>query len=100
MNARTKVASFALSCVESWRNDDGLVRERKNVVAIEVLGRDAEHVAVTVRIGSWVTLEGYIRTEELKGQHAVKVRTLSITVWEEGHEPSSDAGGAKTPRCS
>jgi len=84
MNARTKVTSFQLSTVESWRSGDGSVRERKNRVQIEVVGRDAEKIFREIRLGSWVTLEGYVRSEQFKGQDLMKIRTLSIIPWEDG----------------
>lgn len=69
--------------VESWLNAEGEHRERKNRITIEVVGRDSARVAKEARVGSWVSLEGYIRSENFKGQSLTKVRTLDITVWEE-----------------
>lgn len=69
--------------VESWVNADGEQRERKNRITVEVVGRDSERVATEARLGSWVYLEGYIRSENYKGQLLTKVRTLEVTVWEE-----------------
>jgi single-stranded DNA-binding protein len=68
--------------VESWLNGDGTLRERKNRIQIEVVGKDSADVAKKAKLGSWVTLEGYIRSEQFKGQDLTKVRTLAITVWE------------------
>ena len=68
--------------VESWLNGDGDLRERKNRIQIEVVGKDSAKIADIARLGSWVTLEGYIRSEQFKGQELIKVRTLAITVWE------------------
>ncbi len=67
---------------ESWRNDDGEQRERKNRITVEVVGRDSAYAAKG-KLGSWVTLEGYIRSEQFKGQDLIKVRTFSITIWGE-----------------
>lgn len=69
--------------IESWENAQGEYRERKNRVLIDVVGKEAARVAAEVRLGSRVKLEGYLRSEQLKGQDLVKVRTLSIDVWEE-----------------
>lgn len=68
--------------VESWLNGDGSHRERKNRIYIEVVGKDSAEIAAKAKIGSWVTLEGYIRSEQFKGQELTKVRTLAIEVWE------------------
>jgi single-stranded DNA-binding protein len=68
--------------VESWHNGDGSLRERKNRIFVEVVGRDSADVAEKAKLGSWVTIEGYIRSEQFKGQELTKVRTLAITVWE------------------
>jgi len=72
--------------VESWLNPDGESRARKNRVLVEVVGRDAEKVAREAKLGSWVTLEGYIRSEQFKGQDLTKVRTLSIDIWGDMHD--------------
>ena len=68
--------------VESWITGDGTLRERKNRIQIEVVGKDSAKVAKLAKLGSWVTLEGYIRSEQFKGQELIKVRTLAITIWE------------------
>jgi len=67
--------------VESWRNSAGEICERKNKVTVEVVGRDSAYVAENAKLGSWVTLEGYFRSEQFKGQELTKVRTFSITIW-------------------
>jgi len=87
--------------VESWLNPDGEARARKNRVLVEVVGRDAEKVAREARLGSWVTIEGYIRSEQFKGQDLTKVRTLSIDIWgDHDQRPTHDDGGeaASSPR--
>jgi single-stranded DNA-binding protein len=82
INPRTSVTAFQLSTVESWKSGNGEIKERKNRVQIEVVGRDAERIFKEVHLGSWVTIEGYIRSENFKGQTMMKVRTLSIETWE------------------
>jgi len=72
--------------VESWVNPDGETRARKNRVLVEVVGRDAERAAAEARLGCWVTIEGYIRSEQFKGQDLIKVRTLSIEIWGDMHD--------------
>jgi len=82
LSPRTKLTAFQLSMVEGWENASGESKERKNRIAIEVVGKDSARVAAELRIGSWVTLEGYIRSENFKGREFIKVRTLTIDVWE------------------
>ena len=72
---------FQLSMIESWVNGEGQHRERKNRITIEVVGKDAERISREAKLGSFVTLEGYVRSENVKGQVLTKVRTLSIDVW-------------------
>jgi len=81
LSPRTKLTAFQLSMVEGWENASGESKERKNRIAIEVVGKDSARVAAELRIGSWVTLEGYIRSENFKGREFIKVRTLTIDVW-------------------
>lgn len=82
MNDRTNFTTFELTLVESWDNADGQRRERKNRVTVEVVGRDSDMVVAAAKVGRWVTLEGYIRSELFKGEVLMKIRTLSIEVWE------------------
>lgn len=87
MNERTKLTAFQLTTIESWVNG-GQRKERKNRVQVEVVGRDAERVHGEARFGSWVTLEGYLRSETFKGQDLIKVRTFKIEVWEDEEQPA------------
>jgi primosomal replication protein N len=82
MNARTSFTTFELTLVESWDNADGQRCERKNRVTVEVVGRDSDKVFARAGVGSWVTIEGYIRSEIFKGEILMKVRTLSVYLWE------------------
>lgn len=82
LSPKTSLTAFQLSMVESWLNADGSHRERRNRIQVEVVGKDSAKIAMTAKLGSWVTLEGYIRSEQFKGQELIKVRTLAITVWE------------------
>jgi len=93
LSPKTKLTAFQISMVEGWANASGDARERKNKVAIEVVGKDSARVAATVKVGSWVTLEGYIRSENFKGREFTKVRTLTIDVWEvdDGEKSQGDA---------
>lgn len=68
--------------VECWITAAGEHRDRRNRIVVEVVGKEAKRVADTARLGSWVTLEGYIRSEQFKGQTQTKARTLSVHVWE------------------
>src|SRR5258706_3647819 len=80
LNARTKVTSFQLVMVEAWTNEENQRRQHRNVVTVEVVGRDADYVAQAARLDSWATVEGYLRSDEVKGAHGVRVRTLAITI--------------------
>jgi len=68
---------------ESWTSK-GKLCKRNNRITVEVLGRDARMVMDSARVGSWVTIEGYIRSEEYQGKTLTKIRTLNISVWERG----------------
>lgn len=84
LNQRTSLTAFQVSVIESWLNGDGSIRERKNRIHVEVVGKHSAKVAMVAKLGSWVTIEGYIRSEQFKGQNLTKVRTLAIEVWETG----------------
>lgn len=77
----TSIATFQLGVVETWRDERGHQKERKNLVPVEVLGTRAEQLMREIRYGSWVTIEGYLRVDQIKGQSTLRVRTYSIEVW-------------------
>lgn len=82
LSAKTKLTYFQLAMRESWTNASGRQCSRNNRITVEVLGRDSSDVVDKARVGSWVTLEGYIRSEEYQGQTIMKIRTLNIRIWE------------------
>ena len=82
ISKRTKATSFELVMVESWTNASGETRERNNHITVEVVGKNSAKVAEEAKIGSWATIEGYIRSEQSKGRDIKKVRTLTISIWE------------------
>lgn len=69
--------------MESWENAAGERRERKNTILVEIVGRDSARIAREAALGLWVTVEGYLRSEQFKGRDLKKVRTLSIQIWKE-----------------
>lgn len=75
--------------VESWTNASGELRERNNYVTVEVVGKDSAKVATEAKIGSWATIEGYLRSEQSKGRDIKKVRTLVINIWERESDEDS-----------
>ena len=81
ISERTKITTFQLVLVESWRNAQGDQGEHKNRVTIEVVGRDSARAAEEAACGRWASVEGYIRTGIFKGQEITKVRTLTIDIW-------------------
>jgi single-stranded DNA-binding protein len=81
LNTQTNLTTFQVSSTESWRNAEGELKERKNRITVEVVGKDSARVATVAHVGSWVTIEGYLRSEQFKGQDLIKIRTLSINVW-------------------
>lgn len=84
--------------IESWENAQGEYRERKNRITVEVVGRDSARAAEEVKLGSRVSIEGYLRSEQFKGQEVIKVRTLTIDVWEEDvYEQRNNSRGATGP---
>jgi single-stranded DNA-binding protein len=93
LNPRTNLAAFQFAMVESWTNDDGEQRDRKNRITVEVVGRDAGYVAATAKVGTWATIEGYLRSEQFKGQDLIKIRTFSIHLWEAHDGTSREAAG-------
>lgn len=83
ISSRTKVTAFQLSTVESWTDGSGETKERKNRIQVEIVGRDAEEAFEEIRLGTWVFIDGYIRSEVYKGQNLTKMRVFSYKAWEQ-----------------
>lgn len=83
LNQKTSLATFQLAMIESWQAVDGETKTRKNRITVEVVGKDCNRVMAEAKLGSRATIEGYIRSELWKGQHIIKVRTLTIYIWED-----------------
>ncbi len=90
--SRRKVSSslnattFRLVTVESWgRPDDP--RYHPNVLTIEVLGKDSAR-ALDFRVGDWVMVDGYLRTEVRGPGEDIRIRTFSV----KGFDPSGEVG--------
>jgi single-stranded DNA-binding protein len=83
ISSNTKVTAFQLSTVESWTSGSGELKERKNRIQVEIVGRDAEKAFEQIRLGTWIFLDGYIRSEVYKGQDLTKMRVFSYEAWEE-----------------
>lgn len=88
LGSKTHATSFYLSVVESWQDHSGNRKERRSSFQIEVVGRDAQRIFDSVRVGHWVTLDGYLRSEIVRGADVTKVRVYDIEAWEEPHADS------------
>jgi single-stranded DNA-binding protein len=90
ISQKTQATSFQLVMIESWKNAAGEHRERNNTISVEVVGKDSAKVAREAKLGSWATIEGYIRSEQAKGRDIKKVRTLTIQIWEKNDEEGNN----------
>ena len=75
---RTKLTSFMISVMEEWEGRDGERKSHRNDVTVEVLGRDAESIFDKLSPGDWVTVDGYLRSEQYKGRTSLTVRVFNI----------------------
>lgn len=52
--------------------------ERKNVIPVEVLGRDAEGTYKNLSPGDRVFIDGYMRSSQFQGRDVITVRVFRI----------------------
>jgi single-stranded DNA-binding protein len=100
LSENTKLTSFSLSVLETWESSQGEARFHKNDILIEVIGKEAEASNANLSPGQWVSIDGYLRTEQFKGQLQIKVRVYNI-IYEEMHEErdgSETAGKVRLPQ--
>ena len=75
----TPAVVFELCCIESWLNSKSQRREHRNLIRVEAMGLHCP-TAEKAQLGDWVSIWGYIRTDQRKGQHVTCVRVLEIHV--------------------
>lgn len=94
ISERTKLTSFTVSVLETWESKDGETRSHRNEIQVEVLGREAEVAYQTLAPGSWVSVDGYMRSEVFKGRQQIKIRVYNINYNEEPNSDATALGGA------
>jgi len=91
----TKVTDFTVSVSEKWTTKTGEVREHKNVILVEVLGRDAEDVHENLSPGDRVLVDGYIRSNQLHGRDIISVRVFRIEYEKKAGNKDESTGEAQ-----
>lgn len=91
ISERTKLTSFVVSVVETWASPTGERKEHRNDIPVEVLGKEAEAVCAKLSPGDFVSIDGYLRSEQFKGRTQLRIRVFNITY--EGAD--EHAGNAK-----
>lgn len=77
ISEKTKLTSFVISVLETWISPTGEEKFHRNDIPIEVLGKEAE-TASRLSPGDEVSIDGYIRSEQLHGRTEFKVRVFKI----------------------
>jgi len=84
----THLCYFSLSTIERWTSPDGQPMERNNWFKIEVLGKNAEYAAETVKKGDYYLIDGYLRYEKYEEKRSiVKIRAYSLRLLNKGAQP-------------
>jgi single-stranded DNA-binding protein len=94
LSEKTKLTSFSLSVLETWESRGGETKSHRNDIQIEVLGKEAQAAYDTLSPGKWVSVDGYLRSEQFKGRLQIKVRVFNI-VYEgeyDGYEEDTRPG--------
>ena len=88
VSSSLQATTFRLVTVESWGSPDH-PRYHPNVLTIEILGKDSER-AREFKVGDWVTVDGYLRTEVRGPGEDVRIRTFSV----KGFDPTGEVGAS------
>jgi len=91
LSQSTKLTAFTISVTERWASRTGEVREHKNVIPVEVLGKDAEDVHEALSPGDKVFIDGYIRSNQFQGRDVITIRAFRI-----GYEKKEKNGTEKS----
>ena len=79
LSENTKLTCFSLSTLETWESKCGETKSHRNDILIEILGKEADSAYSNLSPGKWVSVDGYLRTEQFKGKQQTKVRVYNIT---------------------
>lgn len=72
------MTTFEMFTIESWTSRDGEIKTHRNIVTVEVLGRDSQMAFDRLHPGSHVAVDGYIRSAQLGGRTVMTVRVYNI----------------------
>lgn len=76
--SKTPLAIFTLKVRETWKDGEGKVQCRDNLIKMEALRKQAYWVRENVKVGHRYYIDGYIRTDNMADNEDVKVRILHI----------------------
>ena len=79
ISEKTKLTSFMISVLEKWDSPTGERKQHRNDIPIEVLGKEAEPAFVSLSPGDWVSVDGYLRSEQFKGRTQLRIRVFNIS---------------------
>ena len=85
------MTSFMISVIESWDTPNG-PKTHRNDICVEVLGKEAESVYENLSPGSWVHVDGYLRSEQFRGQTVTRVRVFKISYEGDDSNEAIDEG--------
>ncbi|MHC4647370.1 MAG: single-stranded DNA-binding protein [Planctomycetota bacterium] len=79
LSERTKLTSFMVSAMETWASRNGESKSHRNDILVEVLGKEAQPAFDGLSPGDWVSVDGYLRSEQFKGRTVLSVRVYNIS---------------------
>jgi single-stranded DNA-binding protein len=74
----SRICLFNLLNIERYRLFDGKPAQHDNYLTIEVLGKNVDKVLTGIKQGDRVTINGYLRVDEVNGVEHTKVRMFHI----------------------
>lgn len=90
ISEKTKLTYFMMSVLETWGSPTGERKQHRNDIPVEVLGKEADAACEKLSPGDWVSVDGYLRSEQFKGKTQLRIRVFNIS-YEGKNEPFGNA---------
>jgi len=78
LSSKTPFTTFSIQVNEKFKDRNGIIKAKPNIIRIESLGKSAEITASRVKQGGRYTVDGYLRQDIIGEIDQVRVRSFAV----------------------
>jgi single-stranded DNA-binding protein len=79
LSANKKALIFTIRSEEVFKKSDGSTSSHPNEMDIEVLGKSADQYFLDIKLHTYCSVKGYVRTDIIDGVKKARIRSYRIT---------------------